>query len=62
MKDKYAVKKTLKNEILIPIDRTKESDFYADFEYISLIKFILTHQKLRASENLPQFQKRGKTP
>ena len=38
--------KTLKNEILIPIDISKELDFYADFKYISFIKFSLSHQKL----------------
>ena len=38
--------KTLKNEILIPIDISKELDFYADFKYISFINFSLSHQKL----------------
>ena len=42
------VTKTLKNGILIPIPTSKESHFNADFEYISFIKFSLTHQKLRA--------------
>ena len=48
---------TLKNGILIPIDMSKESDFYADFKHISFIKFSLTHQKLRALETLPCFGK-----
>ena len=39
---------TLKNTILMPIDISKELSFYADSEYVSLIKFSLTHQKLRA--------------
>ena len=38
-------------------DTSKESNFYADFKYISFIKFSFTHQKLRASENLPYFGK-----
>ena len=42
------VSKTLKNGILIPIATSKESNFNADFKYISFIKFSLTHQKLRA--------------
>ena len=35
----------------------KESHFNVDFKYISFIKFNLTHQKLRARENLPYFRK-----
>ena len=42
---------------MILIDTSKELAFYADFKYISLIKFSLTHQKLRAQENLPYFGK-----
>jgi hypothetical protein len=42
------VTKTLENGILIPIDTSKESDFNADFKYISFIKFGSTYQKLRA--------------
>jgi len=42
------VTKTLKNGMLIPIARSKESHFNSGFKYISLIKFSLTHQKLRA--------------
>ena len=38
------VKETLKNGILIPIDISKELDFYADFKYIKFVKFSLTHQ------------------
>ena len=38
------VTKTLKNGILIPIDTSKESDFYVDFKYISFIKFSLTNK------------------
>jgi len=47
---------------LIPIDTSKETDIYIDFKYVSFIKFSLTHQKLSASENLPNFEKRGETP
>ena len=42
------VTEILKNRILIPIDASKELDLYANFKYISFIKFSLTHQKLRA--------------
>ena len=49
--------KTLKNWILISIATSKESHFNADFKYISFIKFSLSHQKLRAWENLPYLGK-----
>jgi hypothetical protein len=42
------VTETLENGILIPIDTSKESDFNADFKYLSFIKFSSTHQKLLA--------------
>jgi len=42
------VNETLKNGILRLKDTSKESDFHADFKYISSIKFSLCHQKLRA--------------
>ena len=42
------VTKTLKNGILIPIPKSKELHFNADFKYICFIKFSLTYQKLRA--------------
>ena len=45
------VNETLKNKILILKDTSKELDFYADFKYISFIKFSLYHQKLRAWKN-----------
>jgi len=51
------VTKTLKNRIFISIATSKELHFNADFKYISFIKFSLTHQKLRAWENLPYFRK-----
>ena len=51
------VTKTLKNWILISIATSKESHFNADFKYISFIKFSLSHQKLRAGENLPYLGK-----
>ena len=38
---------SLKNGVLIPIAKSKESHFNADIRYISFIKFNLTHQKLR---------------
>ena len=41
------------------IATSKELHFNADFKYISFIKFSLTHQKLRAWENLPSFRKQG---
>ena len=39
---------TLNNVISMLKYTSKESDFHADFKYISLIKFSLCHQKLRA--------------
>ena len=42
------VNETLKNGISMLKDISKELDFYADFKYISFIKFSLCHQKLRA--------------
>ena len=36
---------------------SKESDFYADFKYISFIKFSLCHQKLRAWNFFLYFRK-----
>ena len=45
--------------MLILLDASKESDYYADYKYISFIKFILTYQKLQAQENLPYFGKWG---
>ena len=49
------VTKILKNGVLLAIATSKESCFNADFKYISLTKFSLTHQKLQAWENLPYF-------
>ena len=40
------VTKTEKSGIFILIATSKESNFNADFKYISFIKFSLTHQKL----------------
>ena len=40
------VAETLKHGILMPIDISKELDFYADFK--RFIKFSLTHQRLQA--------------
>ena len=56
------VTETLKDEILIPKDTSKESDFYADFKYISFYKFSLAHQNLQAWENCLIFEKMGKHP
>ena len=42
------VNETLKNGISMLKDISKESDFYADFKYISFIEFSLCHQKFRA--------------
>ena len=42
------VNDTLKHGILMLKYASKESDFHADFKYISFIKFSLCHQKLRA--------------
>ena len=51
------VNETLKNGISMLRDISKESDFHADFKYISFIKSSLCHQKLRAREILPYFGK-----
>ena len=51
------VTETLKNGVFITIVTSKKLHFYADIKYISLIKFRLTQQKLRAWENLPYFRK-----
>ena len=51
------VNETLQNGILIVIDTSKELNLYDDLKYTSLIKFSLTHQKLRAWENFPYFRK-----
>ena len=57
------VTKALKNRILISRVTSQESHCYADFKYVSfIIKFSLTHQKLRAWENLPYFRKWGNPP
>ena len=56
------VTETLENGIFILIDTSKESNFNTDFKYISFIKFNLTHQKLRARENLADFRKKGERP
>ena len=45
-----------KNRMLTPIDTSKQTNFCADFKYISIIKFHYTDQKLRAWENLPYFR------
>ena len=37
---------------------SKESDYYADFEYISFNKFSFTHKKQRAREILYDFWKK----
>ena len=42
------VNETLENGILMLKDTSEESDFHADFKYITFIKFNLCHQKLRA--------------
>jgi hypothetical protein len=47
---------------LVPINTYKESNFNADFKYISFIKFNPTHKKLCALENLGEFRKKGKDP
>ena len=54
------VPETLKNLISVLVDTSKELDFYADFEYTSFFKFDLTHQKLKAWENMPYFRKKGR--
>ena len=41
---------------------SKELAYYAESEYIRLIKFSATHRKLRAWENFAWFCKRDKTP
>ena len=54
--------KTLKNGILMLKYTSKESHFYADFKYISFIKFSPIHQKLRAWKNLSNSRKKEETP
>ena len=39
----------------------KEFAFYFDSKCIKFIKYKVTHQKLRAWENLTDFRKKGKT-
>jgi len=51
------VTETLKNGIFVTIVTSKELHFHVDFKYISFTDFRLTHQKLRACENLPYFRK-----
>ena len=50
---------TLKKGILIAIDVSKELAYYFDSKFIAFIKFRIHYSKLRAWENLPDFQKRG---
>ena len=44
------------------MDASKEVGFYADSKYVKSIKFNVSHQKLRAWENLPAFKKGVKHP
>jgi hypothetical protein len=53
------VTKTLKNGSLISIDTLKESAYNGKSKCIRFIKFSVTHQKLRAWENLSYFWARG---
>ena len=55
------VTETLENGFLIPIDTSKESDFNADFKYMTYTKFSPAY-KLRAWENLADFRKKGERP
>ena len=43
------------------INVSKEWAYNADSKYMNFIKFSITHQRLRASENSPDFLKRGET-
>ena len=43
------------------INVSKECVYNADPKYINFIKFSITHQRLRASENSPDFLKRRET-
>ena len=51
---------TLKYGILIPIVTSKELHFYADFKYISFIKFNLTHQSYEPQKICVILGNRGK--
>ena len=53
------VTETLKSGILIPINLSKELTYYPDSEYISFIKFSITHQTLRAQENCSYLKKKA---
>jgi len=44
------------------MDISKQLDYYTDSKYLRFIKLSVIHQKLRAREKLPVFQKRGDTP
>ena len=48
----------MKNGILIPIDISKESNFYPDFEYISLLGLILPIKSYEPEKNLIYFWKK----
>ena len=41
-------------------DISKESDFYANYKYISFIKFSLCHQKLRSLRKFALFWEIGR--
>ena len=43
------------------INVSKEWAYNANSKYINFIKFSITHKRLRAWENLPDFWKRGET-
>ena len=46
---------------MILIDTLKKSAYYVNSKYVKIIKFSVTPQKLRASENLSDFQSREDT-
>jgi hypothetical protein len=54
------VTETLEKGILISIDTSKESDFYADFKYISFIKSCPS--KITLLIKFAVFSKKGRKP
>ena len=54
------VNETLKNGILILIDTSKESDFYANFKYISFINLVLLIKSYEPGKICLVLENRGK--
>ena len=52
----------LKNGIMIPIDTSKESNFYADFKYINPLSFALLIKSYEPKKIYLVFEKEGNIP